>query len=171
MTLTEIIVAVVLVQRLAEQWYAQYNTKRLMEAGGVEYGLDHYPYIVMVHAAWIAALVLLVPPDAPVDWYWLSAYIVLQIARAWVMVSLGRFWTTRIIAMPNAPLVRTGPYRFFRHPNYMVVAGEILVLPMAFGQVWIAAAFTLLNAAILYERIRVEEEALAPRRALTRPES
>ena len=67
MTLTEIIVAVVLVQRLAEQWYAQYNTKRLMEAGGVEYGLDHYPYIVMVHAAWIAALVLLVPPDAPVD--------------------------------------------------------------------------------------------------------
>ena len=171
MTLTEIIVAVVLVQRLAEQWYAQYNTKRLMEAGGVEYGLDHYPYIVMVHAAWIAALVLLVPPDAPVDWYWLSAYIVLQIARAWVMVSLGRFWTTRIIAMPNAPLVRTGPYRFFRHPNYMVVAGEIHVLPMAFGQVWIAAAFTLLNAAILYERIRVEEEALAPRRALTRPES
>src|SRR5262249_41703208 len=171
LSLSEIIIALVLVQRLGELWYAQSNTKRLIAAGGVEHGLDHYPYIVMIHITWIAALVLLVPADTPINWYWLAAYLVLQVGRAWTMISLGRYWTTRIITLRGAPLVARGPYRYVRHPNYIVVAGEIFVLPMVFGQVWIALAFTLLNAAILYERIRVEDAALAPRRAVTPPDS
>ena len=82
------------------------------------------------------------------------------------MRTLGPFWTTRIITVPNAPLVRDGPYRFFRHPNYLVVVGEIAVLPLAFGAVWIALIFSLLNAALLVLRTRVEENALTTRRAL-----
>src|SRR3546814_9535823 len=79
------------------------------------------------------------------------------------LASLGRFWTTRVIILPGAPLVRRGPYRWFRHPNYLVVTGEILVLPLAFGARPIAVVFSLANAAILALSVRVAERALAPR--------
>lgn len=164
-TSSEIILALVLIQRLCELYYAQSNTRKLIAAGGVEHGADHYPFVVLVHSAWIAALLFLVPPGTPPDWPWLAVYIALQGLRAWVMVTLGRFWTTRVITLPGAPLVARGPYRFIRHPNYAVVALEIFVLPMVFGQIWIALVFSALNAAVLYQRIRVEDEVLARRRA------
>jgi methyltransferase len=89
----------------------------------------------------------------------------LQAARLWVLASLGRFWTTRIVILPGAPLVRRGPYRYLRHPNYLVVAAEIAVLPLVFGAWGIALVFSLLNLVLLIQRIRVEDAALAPRRA------
>ena len=88
----------------------------------------------------------------------------LQVGRIWVLWHLGRYWTTRIITLPGAPLVAGGPYRFCRHPNYVVVVGEIATLPLALGQWPVALLFSLLNAAILIERIRVENAALATRR-------
>jgi methyltransferase len=94
----------------------------------------------------------------------LAVFVLLQGLRVWVLASLGRFWTTRVITLPGAPLVRRGPYRWFRHPNYLVVAGEILVLPLAFGAWEIAVIFSLANAAILTLRVRCEERALSPRR-------
>jgi methyltransferase len=83
-----------------------------------------------------------------------------------VLVSLGRYWTTRIITLPDAPLVQTGPFRYLRHPNYLLVAAEIAVLPLAFGAVAVAATFSALNLALLARRIRIEERVLAPRRAV-----
>ena len=76
------------------------------------------------------------------------------------MATLGARWTTRIIVLPNAPLVASGPYRYLRHPNYAVVVGEIAVLPLMLGLSWVAAIFTVLNAAVLFIRIRAENRAL-----------
>ena len=86
--------------------------------------------------------------------------------RLWVILRLGRCWTTRIITLPGAPLVRRGPYQFLRHPNYLIVQAEIAVLPLAFGAWEVALLFSVLNGQLLRRRIRIEDEALAPRRNL-----
>ena len=161
-----IILFLVAAQRLIEVVYAERNTRALLARGAVEVGRAHYPLIVVLHAAWLTAIVLLLPPDAVIHWWALALFIALQLARVWVLLTLGPFWTTRIITLDAAPLVRKGPYRFVRHPNYLVVAGEIAALPLAFGEVGVAIVFTLLNAAMLAWRIRQEDQALAARRAL-----
>ncbi len=166
MTLPQIILGLVMLSRLLELWYSQRNTERLLDEGAVEHGADHYPYIVLLHAGWLVALVFTTPADAEIDPIWLAVFLALQAGRAWVLISLGRFWTTRIITVPDAPLVRTGPYRFVAHPNYIVVAGEIASLPLAFGHWEVALIFSVLNGIMLYERIRCENAALAERRAL-----
>lgn len=155
----------VTLQRLAELVHARRNTRRLMAAGAVEIGADHYPLLVMLHASWLGALWILVVTDHALIWWpAVYAYGMVEIARVWVMASLGRFWTTRILIPRGAPLVRRGPYRFLRHPNYWVVAFEIALLPLALGSWSLAAVFSLLNAAVLVWRIRVEESSLTPRR-------
>ena len=138
---------------------------RLLARGAVEVGRAHYPLIVLLHAAWLAAIVFFLPRDATIHWIALAVFVLLQLARVWVIATLGPYWTTRIITLQGAPLVRAGPYRFVRHPNYLVVAGEIAVLPLAFGEVPVAIVFTVLNAAVLAWRIRQEDAALAQRRA------
>ena len=156
----------VAVQRLLEMAYAQRNARRLLAEGGVEFGARHYPLFILLHGAWLAALFLLVPEEAPVSWPLLGLYLLLQVGRYWVIASLGRFWTTRVITLPGTALVRRGPYRWFRHPNYLILAAEVAVLPLAFGAWQIALVFSLANAALLAQRIRVENAALAERRAL-----
>lgn len=163
MSLFHTVLALVVLQRLAELALARRNTRRLLAAGAIEAGRSHYPLIVALHAGWIVALALLVPAEAPVSWPLLLVFILLQAARVWVIASLDGYWTTRIITLPGVPLVRRGPYRWLRHPNYLIVALEIAVLPLAFGAVWIAAMFSALNAAMLWHRIRVENAALAAR--------
>lgn len=161
----QIVVLLVALQRAAELLYADRNSRRLLAAGAIEHGRRHYPLLVLLHAAWLAAMFFLVPSGAPVIWPLIAAYLLLQAARLWAVASLGRFWTTRVITLPGAPLVRRGPYRWLKHPNYLVVAAEIAVLPLAFGAWALALGFSLANAGVLAARIRVEDEALAPRRA------
>ena len=165
--ITVTVVALVALERLAELWHARRNTRALLDAGGVEVGRSHYPLIVALHAAWLLAIVLTVPAEAGVSAPLLIAFAVLQGVRLWVLTSLGPYWTTRVITLPGAPLVRRGPYRFLRHPNYVVVAAEIAVLPLAFGAWGVAAVFSGLNAALLAWRISLENQALAPRRHTT----
>jgi methyltransferase len=165
MSILWIVLLLVAAQRLAELAYARRNTRRLRAEGAYESGAGHYPFLVAVHALWFAALAVFVPADQAPNWELLAVFAVLQSLRVWVLLSLGRFWTTRIITLPGAPLVHRGPYRFVKHPNYLVVAGEILVLPLAFGAWEIAVIFSLANAAILATRIRCEERALTGRRA------
>lgn len=157
------ILAGVAVLRLAELTLAGRNTRRLLARGGVEAGRGHYPLLVALHLAWLAAMAAFIDPDTPPRPIWLAVFAVLLAARGWVIASLGPFWTTRIITVPGEPLVARGPYRFLRHPNYLVVMGEIAVLPLAFGAWRIALAFSLANAALLAHRIRVENAALAGR--------
>ena len=144
-----IVVALVALERLAELVYANRNTRALLRAGAHEIGRNHYPLIVLLHLAWLVAVYIAADKTAPPVWGWIAMFLLLQAARYWVLATLGRYWTTRIIAVPDAPLVTRGPYRFLRHPNYAVVIAEIAVLPLAFGEYAIAIVFSLLNAALL----------------------
>jgi methyltransferase len=159
-----IIIGLVAAERLFELLYAARNTRRLIARGAVEHGTGHYPLIVLLHTAWLVAVFAFAPGDLAPVWAWLGIYIVLQAARAWVIVSLGSSWTTRIISLPDAPLVRRGPYRFLKHPNYAVVIGEIAVLPLAFREPLVALAFSALNLALVAWRVQVENAVLASRR-------
>lgn len=147
-------------QRLGELWLSNRNTRRLLDQGAVEAGRSHYPLLVAVHVAWLAALWWWAPGQ-PINWALMIVFALLQVARLWVIATLGARWTTRIIVLPAAPLVRAGPYRFVDHPNYLIVALEIAVLPLSFGLAGVALAFSILNAAILTVRIRAENHALA----------
>jgi methyltransferase len=146
-------------QRLAELWWAKRNEAELLAAGGVEYGGRHLPLIVLFHAAWLAGLWLLAY-DHSVDPVFFALFVVLQMLRLWVLLTLGRRWTIRIIAVPGERLVASGPYRWLRHPNYAVVSGEIAVVPLALGLPIYALVFTILNAAVLAIRIPAENAAL-----------
>ena len=157
------IVILVALQRLAEVLYANGNTRRLLARGAQEAGRGHYPLFVLLHASWLAAILLFLPDPAPLHLLPLALFVLLQLARIWVIATLGSYWTTRVITLPGTPLVRSGPYRFVRHPNYMIVIGEIALLPLVFGETGVAAVFSLLNAALLFWRIRVENAALAER--------
>lgn len=159
MTLNFVILALVTIERLAELVYARRNTARLLAAGGHEVAPGHYPAIVALHAGWLGALWWL-GPGRPVEMLWLAVFALIELGRIWVLFSLGGRWTTRIIAVPGETLVKSGPYRFLAHPNYVVVASEIAVLPLVFGLWRVALLFSIANAIILWIRIRAESEAL-----------
>ena len=156
----------VLLQRVVELVWARRNTIRLRQLGGVEADAEGYPYFVLLHAGWLASLALFIPASTSPVWLLLALFALLQLGRLWVISSLGQYWTTRILTVPDAPLVHTGPFRWFRHPNYLVVSAEIAVLPLAFGAVWIALLFSGLNLLLIIRRIRIEESVLASRRGL-----
>jgi methyltransferase len=156
--------AYVVCQRLGELAWARRNTRRLLAEGGVEWGAGHYPLFVLLHLGWLAAMALLIAPEAPANWPLVALFAGLQGLRAWVLASLGRYWTTRVITVPGAPLVRGGPYRFMRHPNYAIVVAELALLPLAFGAWEIALVFSALNLLLLRHRLAVEAAALAERR-------
>jgi methyltransferase len=159
-SLASTILLLVTLQRLGELVLSRYNTSRLLARGAIEVGAGHYPLVVSVHAAWLIAL-----------WVWgrdqdvilpaLAGFVVLQGLRLWVLATLGPRWTTRIIVLPGEPLVASGPYRYLAHPNYVVVAGEIALLPLALHLPLLALIFTALNAAVLAIRIRIEAHALS----------
>ena len=154
------ILALITLQRLGELWLSNRNTRALLAQGASEHGRSHYPLLIALHVGWLAALWWLAP-GRDVLWPLVAVYALLQVARAWAIGSLGRRWTTRIIVLPQAPLVARGPYRFVRHPNYVIVTLEIALLPLAFSLWEVALLFSALNAAILAIRIRAEEKALA----------
>jgi methyltransferase len=157
-----LVTLLVALQRLGELVIARRNTSRLLAAGAVEHGRGHYPLLVLLHAAWLVTLPLVVPAERWPDPFWLTLFLVLQALRVWVLATLGGRWTTRIITMAGAPPVRHGPYRFLRHPNYLIVALEIAALPLAFGAWMHALLFSALNAALLLlVRIPAENRAWA----------
>jgi methyltransferase len=159
-------VGLVALQRLAELAWARRNTARLRRLGAIEADTVGYPLFVSLHAAWLASLALLAPTAIQPCWPILGLFALLQLGRLWVILSLGRWWTTRILTLPSAPLVQTGPFRWLRHPNYLLVVAEFAVLPLAFGAVAIAAIFSALNLMLIMRRVRIEDRVLAPRRGL-----
>ncbi len=155
MTPAILLLAFVTAERIAELWLARRNTSALLAQGAYEVAPGHYPLIVSLHAFWLIGLWLL-GWNAPFNLAWVAVFLVLQLLRIWVLTTLGRRWTTRIIVLPGAPLVSTGPYRFVSHPNYLVVMGEIAVLPLCFGLPWYALIFSIANLAVLTIRVRAE---------------
>jgi methyltransferase len=157
-------VSLVAVQRLLELWYSRRNERRLRSRGAVERGSGHYPVIVAIHTLWLASTLvegLLRGPEIPAWWpVPLAAFLLVQPLRYWAIYSLGMNWNTRILVVPGGKLIRSGPYRYLPHPNYVVVAVEVLTFPLIFGAWITAVVFSLLNAALLYVRIRTENRAL-----------
>ena len=164
-----VLLALVTAQRLGELVYARANEARLRAAGAVEVGAAHYPLIVAMHAAWLVSLWAF-GWRHPLQPVWTGVYVLLQVARGWVLGSIGRRWTTRVFVVPGETLVRQGPYRWISHPNYAVVSAEMFVLPLALGVGWASLVFGVLNLCVLWWRIRVEGRALAAH-AQPRPRS
>jgi methyltransferase len=156
----------VALQRVIELGHTRSNTARLRRLGAVEADAGGYPFYVLLHTGWLASLAVFVPAATPPYWPLIGVFAMLQLGRIWVIMSLGRYWTTRIITLPASPLVRTGPFRYLRHPNYLLVLAEIAVLPLAFDAVAIAVTFSTLNLLLIARRIRIEERVLAPRRGV-----
>ena len=166
MSAAEFILALVTAQRAGELVLSYFNTRGLMARGAVEVAQRHYPLVVAVHATWLISLWVF-GHDRPLNIIALIVYLALQGLRIWVMRTLGPRWTARIIVVPGERLISAGPYRYLAHPNYAVVSGEIAVLPLVVGLPWLAATFTILNAAVLFIRIRAENRALAVFREMT----
>ena len=160
MSFASIILVLVTLQRLGELVIARANTRKLLGRGAIEVGANHYPLVVLVHAAWLIALWIW-GRDQDVNLVALAAFAVLQGLRLWVLATLGSRWTTRIIVLPGEPLVTSGPYKYLSHPNYAVVAGEIALLPLALHLPLLALVFTVLNAAVLVIRIRAEARGIS----------
>ena len=165
MILNIVILALVTLERAAELLLANRNTRRLLAKGAREHASGHYPLIVALHLLWLVSLWWLAP-GRPIDRFWLGLFVLIEIGRIWVLATLASRWTTRIIVLPDAPLVRGGPYRWLNHPNYVVVVAEIAVLPLVFGLWGVALVFSVLNAAVLSIRIREENRALSHNRSL-----
>lgn len=161
MTAALIILALVTLQRLSELVIAKRNTGALKAKGAVEHGASHYPVMVLLHASWLAGLWWF-GRNATIIWPFMLAYIALQAFRIWILATLGSRWTTRILTVPNETLVARGPYKYVRHPNYLLVLCEVPLLPLAFGLTWFAALYGALNIAMLVWRIRIEDAALKP---------
>lgn len=158
----------VLLQRGVEELYSARNTRALLAAGGHEVGGDYYPVVAATHLAWIASLFFLVSKEAPILWPLIVYYLALQLARYWVIASLGRYWTHRIITLERSPVVARGPYRYLRHPNYALTIVETFVLPVAFGALPLAVIMAALWWTVLAYKIRLEDQALAARRTAQR---
>ena len=159
MTPAAILLSLVTFERLAELWLARRNTANLLAKGGQEVAAAHYPAIVMLHALWLSGLWLLAAAR-PVSLPWLGIFLILQLLRGWVLLTLGDRWTTRIIVLPGAPLVSHGVYRAMRHPNYVGVAGEVLGSALWMRAPITGTLFVVTFGLILFQRIRIEERAL-----------
>lgn len=153
-----------ILQRLVELWIARKNEKWMLEQGAIEYGHEHYRYMVWMHLLFFLVFFsekILLNREMSNAWRWLLfVFILAQLVRIWALVSLGRYWNTKIIVLPNTNVIKKGPYRWIKHPNYLVVSLELLVIPLLFNAYITVVAFTILNIIMLSIRIPMEEHAL-----------
>lgn len=159
-----LILAFIILQRLVELYVAKGNELKMKALGAYEVGESHYPYMIALHVSFFLSLIVEVvifkPMLSPFFAWLFILFILTQALRIWCLASLGQFWNTKIIILPGANVVKRGPYVFFRHPNYLVVSIEIILLPLMFQSYFTAICFTLLNFAMLSVRIPIEEKAL-----------
>ena len=155
-----VVVGFLLFQRLAELGFARRNHRALLARGAVEVGRGHYPAMVALHAGWLLALPATIDPRTAVSLPLLAVFVLLECGRVWVIATLGSRWTTRVVVLPGAAPIRSGPYRYVRHPNYVIVCGEMAVVPLMFGAWILALTASLLNLLVLRARLRVENRAL-----------
>jgi methyltransferase len=163
----QIVALIILLQRGLEELYSARNTRALIAQGAREIGRSYYPVVATTHLAWIAGLYFLIPADAGIYSALAAIYLALQVVRYWVIGTLGRYWTHRIFTLDSAPVVRRGPYRLFRHPNYAVTITETFLLPMVFGNFALGIIMGAVWSAVLSYKILLEDEGLSERRRQT----
>lgn len=161
-----IVIGIVVVQRLVELVISNQNEKWLLSRGAVQYGRNHYKFIVLMHVCFFLSLIQEYMFHSMhkelniLNYSFLVFFFLLQFGRVWVITTLGKFWNTKIFRIKKRPLVKKGPYKYFRHPNYIIVTLEILVLPLVFNLYYTAVIFTVWNAIMLTIRIKEENKAL-----------
>ena len=161
-----IILSIIIIQRLTELVIAKRNEKWLREHGAVEYGQDHYKYIVLLHTMFFVSMLIEYNfrerhlDFSVINYLFLVIFILLQIMRIWVLISLGKYWNTKILRIPDSVLISKGPYRYFKHPNYIIVVCEIFVIPLIFDLYYTAVIFSVLNGVMLKVRIKEENKVL-----------
>lgn len=155
-------ISFVIFLRIGELVLSKSNEKWLIQNGAFEYGQSHYPFIVALHVLFISSVIFEYSrqSDPYYSLFFIICYFVLLAFKAWVILSLNKFWNTKIYHIPNFPLIKTGPYQYFKHPNYLIVVAEIAVIPLIFHLYYTAIAFSLLNAIMLFVRIKEENKAL-----------
>jgi len=149
--------------RITELLISKRNEKWLIENGAVEFGRSHYPLIVILHILFIVSLIIeyYLRSSSFFNIWFLFLYFLLVALKIWVISSLGKFWNTKIFRIADAPLITNGPYKFLKHPNYIIVIAEIVVIPLVFNLYYTAIIFSALNAVMLTIRIREENKALS----------
>lgn len=165
----QIVALLILLQRGAEELHSARNTKALLARGAREEGTNYYPVVAVTHLGWIASVFFLIPHDAKIVWPLIGLFALLQVARYWVIATLGPYWTHRIITLDEAPIVSSGAYRFIRHPNYAITVVETLLLPAAFSAFSLGLIMTAIWVAVLRYKIRLEDAALAARHGPSPP--
>lgn len=148
--------------RGAELFHSKRNEIWLRQNGAIEYGEKHYKLIVALHALFFVSLIIeySLQVEHSFNELYFILYLLIISIKGWVITSLGKYWNTKILRVPNAPLVKKGPYKFIKHPNYIIVIMEIAVIPLIFNLYYTAILFSLLNAIVLTIRIKEENQAL-----------
>jgi methyltransferase len=156
-------ISFIILLRAGELLLSKRNEKWLLQNSAVEYGKKHYPFIVALHVLFIISLIIEYSNQSKSSYslFFLIFYFFLLAFKTWVILSLGKFWNTKIYHIANVPLIKKGPYKYFKHPNYLVVIAEIAVIPLIFHLYYTAIVFTVLNAIILLVRIKEENKALS----------
>ncbi len=155
-------ISFIILLRLGELLLSKRNEQWLLQNAAVEYGKNHYPFIVVLHTLFIISLIAeyFTQQTTGYSLFFLLLYFLLLVFKTWVILSLGKFWNTKIYHIANVPLVKKGPYKYFKHPNYLIVIAEIAVIPLSFHLYYTAVVFTLLNFIMLYIRIKEENKIL-----------
>ena len=155
-------ISYIILLRIGELLLSKRNERWLLQNGAVEYGKKHYPFIVALHLLFLISLIIEYSTQQTTSFslFFIILYFLILVFKAWVILSLGKFWNTKIYHISNLPLVKKGPYHFIKHPNYMIVVAEIAVIPLAFHLYFTAITFTILNAMMLFVRIKEENRAL-----------
>jgi methyltransferase len=155
-----IFISFFILQRLSELFIANRNQKWLLEKGAIEYGKNHYPFIVALHTAFIISLIteFFLRGQPPISWSFLIIYLAVLSFKFWALSSLGKYWNTKIYRIPGVNPIKKGPYKFLKHPNYMEVVCEIAIIPLIFHLYYTAIIFSILNGIMLWVRISVENK-------------
>jgi methyltransferase len=155
-------ISFIILLRIGELILSKRNERWLLQNGAIEYGSKHYPFIVALHVSFIISMIVehALQQTTSYNPTLLIFYFLLLVFKAWVILSLGKFWNTKIYHIANIPLIKKGAYKYFKHPNYLVVIIEIAVIPLIFHLYFTAIIFTLLNAIMLFIRIKEENKAL-----------
>jgi methyltransferase len=152
-----------ILQRLSELFIARRNEKWLLSQGAIQYGQDHYPFMIALHSLFIVAIIgeFILRGQPPINWLFLILYLLVLSFKFWALSSLGKYWNTKIYRVPGVYPVKKGPYKFLKHPNYMEVVCEVAIIPLVFHLYYTAIVFSILNAAMLWVRISVENKVWA----------
>ncbi len=155
-------ISFIILLRIGELLLSKRNEKWLLQNGAVEYGHQHYPFIVALHVSFLISLIIEYSLQQTTSYSLLLIvfYFLLLAFKTWVILSLGKFWNTKIYHIPDISSIKKGPYKYFKHPNYLIVIAEIAVIPLAFHLYYTTIIFTILNLIMLFVRIKEENKAL-----------